>query len=163
LLVLAPANLLGAFSSLDVPQQTVNAVQYLLVAVVIITAVILQRTGEAIRTSLIQQGKADVQESVQPRLYAPQGAEYEAAAKKSKLASLSALVIIGSSFFLLPFVGNMVMSSGAPFEVFNLVIAGFALVLLTAFIASKYFAVQARKAGARSIEDQERGAQNGSD
>jgi hypothetical protein len=139
-----------------------NSIQYLLVALVILLSLGLQRSGNALLAADQEKQEVDTGTDTTinaPVVLVPSGPDYARARKKATIFQVTAIVVIAGSFIAVPTVGNLIMSSGAPFEVFNFVMIGIGIVLVAAAAASKYFTHKAREAGRQSIRDQEEALQ----
>lgn len=158
LLVTGAANFFGWIAPSQVPESLLNSIQYLLVAMVILLALGLQRSGNALqrkaqeRREAVAEGDDDFSIPVPPL---PSGPEYTKARKKATIFQVTAIAIIAGSFIVVPTVGNLIISSGAPFEAFNAFMIGVGVLLLAAAAASKYFTNKARDAGRQSVSVQE--------
>jgi protein-S-isoprenylcysteine O-methyltransferase Ste14 len=158
LLVLAGANFFGWLSPYNVPDSLLNSLQYLLVALVILLSIGLQRSGNALHTAAQEKQEGDSSNDAAdtaPVVLAPSGPKYARARKRATIFQVTAILMIAGSLIAVPMVGDLLMSSGAPFAAFNAVMIGIGVVLITAAAASKYFTHKARKAGRQSIKEQE--------
>jgi protein-S-isoprenylcysteine O-methyltransferase Ste14 len=158
LLVLAGANFFGWLSPYHVPDSLLNSLQYLLVALVILLSIGLQRSGNALHAAAQEKQESDSSTDVEdatPLVLTPAGPEYERARRRATIFQVTAIVIIAGSFVAVPTVGDLLMSSGAPFATFNAVMIGIGVLLVAAAVASKYFTHKAREAGRQSIMEQE--------
>lgn len=133
----------------------VTSLTYLLVALVIIFAIALQKTSREIMASLVAKDEAAEEESPAPFVFVPKGPEYAKARKTATLFQVVAVALLAGSLIGIPAIGNIIISSGASFTVFNVFMIVTGVVLLSAAIASKYFTSQARKIGLKSIQEQE--------
>lgn len=160
LLVLTFVRLTGALVSM-VPDSIQYSVQLLLVALVIAFSILLQRSGDALRARLsarVEAAKEAEEVSVAPQVFLPSGADYERAVKQYKIVAWSAIALIASSFVLVPMIGDRIISSGAPFEVFNTMIVVAGVIVFAAAATSKYYSWRMRKAGRESVRAQEEAA-----
>lgn len=163
LLVLAAANFFGWLSPYNVPDSLLNSLQYLLVALVILLSLGLQRSGNALLAATQEEQEIDAGNDtaiVAPVITVPSGPEYASARKKATIFQAIAIMVIAGSFIAVPTVGDLMMSSGAPFEVFNSVMIGIGVLLVAAAAASKYFTHKAREVGRQSIREQEEALQS---
>lgn len=158
LLVIAATNFFGWLAPYQVPQSLLNSIQYLLVAMVILLAFGLQRSGNALQGKAQERQEAasnDDAPASSPAPIVPSGPAYTKARKQATIFQVTAIAIIAGSFIIVPTVGNLLMSSGAPFEAFNAFMIGIGVLLVAAAGASKYFTHKAREAGRQSIREQE--------
>jgi hypothetical protein len=135
-----------------------NSIQYLLVALVILLSLGVQRSGNALLAATQEKQEVNAgtgAEIVAPVVLVPSGPEYARARRKATIFQVVAIVVIAGSFIAVPTVGDLMISSGAPFAAFNSVMIGIGVVLIAAAAASKYFTHKAREAGRQSILDQE--------
>ena len=134
------------------------SVQLCLVALVILFSVATQRSGDMLRKRFadrVEAAKEANEELPAPAVFMPAGAEYERAVKQYKVVAWSAVILIASSFVLVPVIGDKIISSGAPFEAFNGLMISAAIVVIGAAVASKYFSWKMRKACIASITQQQ--------
>lgn len=162
LLVLVAANFFGWLSPEHVPGGLLNSIQYLLVALVILLSLGLQRSGNALLEAAQEKQESDAgaEEAISaPVILVPSGPEYARARRKATIFQVTAILVIAGSLIAVPAIGNLLMSSGAPFEAFNAFMIGIGVVLVAAAAASKYFTHKARESGRQSIREQEESLQ----
>lgn len=162
LLLIVAVNFFGWLSPYQVSDGLLNYLQYLLVAFVIIFSIGLQRTGNALLAAAQEKQEIDSGADtgiIAPVVLVPSGVDYVRARRKATIFQATAIVLIAGSFIAVPAVGDLMMSSGAPFEVFNSVMIGIGVLLVAAAAASKYFTHKAREVGRQSIREQEESLQ----
>lgn len=156
LLVFATANFFGLFSPYRVSDGLLNSIQYLLVALVILSAVGLQRASSALQSNAQdRQETASGEDVITPAPIVPSGPAYASARRKATIFQVTAVVVLAGSFIVVPKVGDLLMSNGSSFETFNAFMIGIGVLLVAAAVASKYFTHKAREAGRQSIREQE--------
>lgn len=160
LLVLTALRLFGAFSQ-PIDDSAQYSLQLVLVALVLLFSFLVQRSGDALRELFAARVDAEKDAggvSLAPEVFLPAGAEYERSVKQYKVVAWSAVTVIAASFVLVPLIGDRIMSSGAPFEAFNLLMIAAGVIVIVAAATAKYFSWKMRKAGRDSVSAQQEAA-----